>query len=930
MFNSPTYQVDETGSYAVISIRRTGGTSGTNNGTGPVFVNFATITNGSTAVAGVNYSNVNVQVGFPAGEVLESVLVPVLDDSNMLANLTVNLSLSNPTNLPAAGLGNQTNAVLTIINDNSTVSFGSASYSVPKNIQSGVGTIDIARLGSSSGACSVNLITTTNGTAQPGVDFYPTNLTVNFNPGQTDVVVQIQIINNNNAGPDLTVIFALTNAVNTLITTNSISTTTLTINNTVTAAGQLSFAATNFAANASDGFGYLTVVRSGGSSGTVSANYTTADGTAKAGVNYTASSGTVTLTPGLTNATISVKLLNNTVAEAPVSLSVMLSTNQDGSSGATLIAPTNATLTIFNTNAVIAFAAATNTFSETAGTVFITVARFNTTSGSNSVHYATADGTAQAGVNYVSASGTVTFGPGQSLVTIPVTLIHDTNVTGTVAFTVNLSNPTAGAQLAAPSTTLVQELDAEAGLNFTTNAVSVPKNIGGVLITVVCSNPGIEPVIVDSNTVPLSVQYYTVDGTAVNGQDYTGQSGTLVFTNGLGTNNISVPISNNSLITGDRTFTVVLTNATAPGTITSPSNQVVTIIDSNSGLSFSSPVYTVNKTNVAATITIIRTDNTNQVSTVNFATANGTAIAGTDYAATNGTCVFTNGVTSQKFTVTVYAGNTVQPDKTVLLQLSNPTGGLLAPPSAATLTIYDTSGSLVVPAGSTLVHESLITNGIIDPGETVTILFAFRAEGGNTVSNLYATLLATNGVTAPSPATAVYYGQLNVGGPSASRAFTFTAAGTNSQQIVATFLLTNGVTGLGTALFTYTLGNWTTLFYNTNAIIINAGTQSAAAPGSPYPSTITVSNLGGVLIKATITLTNMTHTAPAAINALLVSPNQNDVLFMSHAGGGEFGGAINGVTLTFDDAATNSLPFNGQITNGVYKPTQFGGAPVFP
>jgi hypothetical protein len=347
-------------------------------------------------------------------------------------------------------------------------------------------------------------------------------------------------------------------------------------------------------------------------------------------------------------------------------------------------------------------------------------------------------------------------------------------------------------------------------------------------------------------------------------------------------------------------------------------------------LSFSSPVYTVNKTNVAATITIIRTDNTNTVSTVNFATANGTAIAGTDYAATNGTCVFTNGVTSQTFTVTVYAGNTVQPDKTVLLQLSSPTGGLLAPPSAATLTIYDTSGSLVVPAGSTLVHESLITNGIIDPGETVTVLFAFRAEGGNNVTNLYATLLATNGVTSPSPATAVGYGQLNVGGPSASRAFTFTAVGTNSQQIVATFLLTNGMTGLGTALFTYTLGNWTTLFYNTNAIIINAGTQFAAAPGSPYPSTITVSNLGGVLIKATVTLTNMTHTAPAAINALLVSPNQNDVLFMSHAGGGEFGGAINGVTLTFDDAATNSLPFNGQITNGVYKPTQFGGAPVFP
>ncbi len=277
--------------------------------------------------------------------------------------------------------------------------------------------------------------------------------------------------------------------------------------------------------------------------------------------------------------------------------------------------------------------------------------------------------------------------------------------------------------------------------------------------------------------------------------------------------------------------------------------------------------------------------------------------------------------------MTVIAGTTVQPDKTVLLQLSSPTGGILAPPSAATLTIYDTSGSLVVPAGSAFYQPGgdPNNNGIIDPGEAVKLWFAFRAEGGNTVTNLYATLLATNGVTSPSPNTAVSYGQLNVGGPSASRAFSFTAVGTNSQQIVATFLLTNGVTSLGTAVFTYTLGTWTTVFYNTNAIIINA-----AATGSPYPSSITVSNLGGVLIKATVTLTNMSHTLPSAINTLLVSPNQNDTLFMSHAGGGGNGGPINNVTLMFDDAATNSLPNNGQITNGVYKPTRYGGAPIFP
>jgi uncharacterized delta-60 repeat protein len=942
-FTSPTYQVDENGIQALIGIRRTGGTSGTNvDGSGSVFVNFATTTNGTTAQPGINYSNVNVQVGFPPGEVLQSVLVPVMNDSKIEPNLTVNLSLSSPT--PPAGLVDQTNAVLTIINDNSAVSFGSASYSVPKNISTGVGTIHVVRLGTASGTNSVTVITTTNGTAVPGVDFYPTNLTVTFGNGQTDIVVQVPIINNASAGPSPTVVFALANPVNTLL--YSPSNTTLTIINTVTAAGQVGFAATNFVANAAAGAGYLTIQRINGKSGSISVHFNTVQSpsdTAVPNVNYTpVNNGSVSFDGDQTNATATVPLLNNSLVEGPVTLSVELFTNQNGSDTTTLVAPTNATLTIVNTNPVVAFTVATNTFSETAGTVFINVVRYNNLNGTNLVNFATVDGTAQAGVNYVSASGSLTFSPGQSIVTIPVTLIHDTNVTGTLAFTLKLSNLTGGGLLASPSTTVIQELDAEAGLSFMTNAVSVPKLTVAsfVTISVICSNPGIEPVVQYSNgvpvTVPLEVNYATADGTAAAGQDYSPASGTLVFTNNVGTNTFQVQILGNTLITGSRTFTVRLTNATAPGMIVSPSNQVVTIVDNNSGLSFSHTTFTVLRSSATATnITVVRTDNTNTISSVNFATADGTAVAGTDYQATGGTLVFTNGVTSQTFPVNVYSSATVQPDKTVLLQLSTPTNGVLSAPYSATLIIHDTSGSLVVPAGSVLIHESGPTNGIIDPGENVTLLFGFRVAGGNNVTNLVATLIATNGVTSPtSPnGTATQsYGRLATNGPSASRAFSFTASGTNGQQIVATFRLTNGVTGtgLGTALFTYTLGTWTTTFYNTNAIIINAGTQSAAVPGSPYPSIITVSNLGGLLIKATITLTNMTHTAPAAINTLLVSPNQNDALFMSHAGGGEYGGAINGVTLTFDDAATNSLPSNGLITNGIYKPTRIGGAPIFP
>jgi len=926
-FTTANYQVDETGNYAQITIRRTGGTSGTNaDDSGDIFVNFATTNNG-TAAANVNYTPVNLNVDFPAGEVLRTVVVPVMDDYVITPNLTVGLVLSSPA--PAGGLGNQPTATLTILNDDSAVSFSSTFYTVLKNTPDGMATIDISRQGGSSNTCTVGFYTTTNGTATPITDYTPVSGTVTFNPGDTDKTFQIPINNNGLAEGNRTVGLVLTNAINTLLFAPSNA--TLTIIDTTPAAGLIDFSATNYVVNSTDPNAAVVVLRTNGSVGSATVYYATVPGNALPGVDYNSVSGSVTFGDGDSdNKTILVPLVNNHQVQPPVNFSVVLWTNS--TSGATLINPTNTTVTIINNNFGVAFVNGTNYVNETNSSGIIFVQRIGNPTNGFQVNYATTDGTARAGINYNNTAGTMSFASGEVLKTITVPLFNN-YLTTNLTFGMTLSSPTAGAKLVVPSNAVVILQAGMAGLSFTNPAMSVFKDVGTAIVPVVCSNPGIEPVIVDSNTVPLSVQYYTVDGTAVNGQDYTAVSGTLVFTNGAGTNNISVPVSNNSLITGNRTFTVVLTNATAPGKITSPSNQVVTIIDSNSGLSFSSPVYSVLRNGVFQTITIIRTDNTNTESRVNFTTIDGTGIAYTDYLPTNGTCIFTNGVTSQTFTVTVLAGTTVQPDKTVLLQLSNPrpTGSFLSPPSAAVLTIHDNSGSLVVPAGSTLIGESFKpANGIIDPGETVTNLFAFRAAGGNSVTNLYATLLATNGVTSPSPTTAVGYGRLNVGGPSASRAFSFTASGTNSQQIFPTFLLNNGVTNIGTAQFTYTLGTWTTKFYNTNAIVINAGTQSAAVPGSPYPSTITVSNLGGILIKATVTLTNMAHTAPSAINTLLVSPSQNDTLFMSHSGGGEYGGAISGVTLTFDDAATNSLPFNGQITNGVYKPTRFGGAPIFP
>lgn len=94
----------------------------------------------------------------------------------------------------------------------------------------------------------------------------------------------------------------------------------------------------------------ITVTRSGGSSGAVSVDYATTDGTAAAGIDYPGTSGTLTFANGVSgNQTISIPITDDNFAELSESFSVTLS----NVSGATLGANSSATVNIVNTSAAL-------------------------------------------------------------------------------------------------------------------------------------------------------------------------------------------------------------------------------------------------------------------------------------------------------------------------------------------------------------------------------------------------------------------------------------------------------------------------------------------------------------------------------------------------------------------------------------------------
>lgn len=147
---------------------------------------------------------------------------------------------------------------------------------------------------------------------------------------------------------------------------------------------------------------------------------------------------------------------------------------------------------------------------------------------------------------------------------------------------------------------------------------------------------------------------------------------------------------------GEGTFTntATVTGATGdPHPDDNSSSTTTTVAEPEPGtLRFDAATYTVDEDAGTAAITVVRGGGTSGAVSVDYATSDGTATAGSDYTATNGTLEFADGQTTRTFSVPITADNRDEPDETVSLDLSNPQGGAtLGAQRSAVLTIEDAS-----------------------------------------------------------------------------------------------------------------------------------------------------------------------------------------------------------------------------------------------
>lgn len=225
-----------------------------------------------------------------------------------------------------------------------------------------------------------------------------------------------------------------------------------------------------------------------------------------------------------------------------------------------------------NGESVLEFAAAGFFALENAGVATVTVRRLGDTNSTVSVNYATSNETATAGSDYTSTNGSLTFSPGQTNRTFSIFLLADGLGEFNETFRVNLSSPSAGAQLGAATSATVTliETNFPGVLGLEASDFQVNESDGNIQLRVRRTGGG---------TNVLSVNYATSNGTATASSDYLTTSGLLTFGPADASKTMTVPIVDDWPIEGSETFSVRLSNPAGGAVLGVVSEASVTILD---------------------------------------------------------------------------------------------------------------------------------------------------------------------------------------------------------------------------------------------------------------------------------------------------------------------------------------------------------------
>ena len=299
--------------------------------------------------------------------------------------------------------------------------------------------------------------------------------------------------------------------------------------------------------------GWFPVYLSAASTQTVTVNYSTSPGTATAGVDYASGTGTLTFVPGDTVEYIPVTIYGDTAYEPNdyFYLNLSSATNATIADNQSVVSIQNNDPDTTNPAIFVTDASVTEGNTGTATTTF-TVSLSQATGSTVTVNYTTNPGSAAAGVDYTSASGTLTFAPGETSKTVTVSVLGDTTYEANETFYLDLSNPVNAYFSDMYGVGTITNDDAAPTLSV--NDVSVTEGDSGqAQVTFQIS-------LSTASTQTVSVNWASAEGTATVGSDYPNQYGSINFLPGQTVINVTVSVYSDTTYEPNETFYVNLSS----------------------------------------------------------------------------------------------------------------------------------------------------------------------------------------------------------------------------------------------------------------------------------------------------------------------------------------------------------------------------------
>jgi len=841
-----------------------------------------------------DYTPTNITLTIAAGATITNTTVAITNDALDEPTEAFTLTLSSPS---GATLAAPSSATVNITDNDPapTVEFTTASQDASEN---SVVTLTVA-LSAASGQ-NISVPYTVGGTAT-AADHSLTAGSFAIPAGNTTDTVTFTVTADGLDENDETVIVTLGSPTNATLGATTEQTVTLLDNDGPPTVG---FASSAYSVNENDGTVGISVTLSAVSGKTVNVPFTLS-GSAANGVDYTFAASSITVTAGSLTGSVNLSLTDDALDENNETVIVTLG----APSNALLDSTTVQTTTIVDNDdqPTINFTPVSQSVDETAGTASVTVTLSAVSGRAVTVVFNTGGTATGGGTDYDLFSNALVLDPGETTGAITVTLTDDsldeTNETAIVSFG-SLINATAG-----PSdehTLTIMDDDAAPIVSLDTATASIAE--GGALVTFTATLNA-------TSGQTATVNFSTSNLTALAGSDYTSTSGTLTFAPGDTEEAFSIAILDDATYELNETFRVTLSSP-SNATVGAPSQATVTITDNDSAptLQFTQAISSVLESTARYTATVRLTGSTAVTATVPYTVVAGTATAGSDYTASNGTLTFPPGASQRTVVITITNDLSDEPDETLSIVLGAPTQATLGVNDTNTLTIQDNDGppSLQFSASQYAFAEG---SGVI----TLTVSLNFSA--GYVISVPFS---STNGTAVAGLDYEARAGTLTFPANTTSRPLTFTLTNDALVENNKTFNVTlsspspAGVTLGSPANTVVTIANddaraGCAIYYSTD-VPKNIPDNSTVG----ITSTLTLPMPGVIITDVSVRIETITHPWIGDLVVSLVAPNGQSTTLLNRNGAG-----ANLSFTVFNDAypaLSGNPPFTGDFRPNTTMP----------